>query len=219
MPDIQITPACAPHQQTHAPRSSRTDALSLSLSPNRHESRHGSRRAAETLVRQSGVGSVHRRMSSSYKALLQSLDDDVVRGLGRQIKLKNERYANRRKTCCSRCCASAFTRWLCVLLCLAVGLAASVAIPMVIVLPVDSQWHYRHWFHNWRYFASNGSNFTEVRLEWTSNERRPSLGLLLDRISEGTARDSRRKRKARCRVATGRGRPLSSRRRRVNGAR
>ena len=102
-------------------------------------------------------------MSSSYKALLQSLDDDVVRGLGRQIKLKNDRYSSKkRKTCCSRCCASSITKWLCISLCLIVGLAASIAIPMVIVLPIDSQWHYQRWLHNWNFF-SNASSFTEVK--------------------------------------------------------
>lgn len=100
--------------------------------------------------------SVEPRMSSSYRALLQSLDetDDVARGLGRRIK------PGRPRSCCARCCASPVTKWLCIAICLVVGLAMSVVIPLIIALPQESQWHFQSWFHS--YFSSNSSQVFSV---------------------------------------------------------
>ena len=85
------------------------------------------------------------RMSSGYQALLKSLDetDDITRGLGRSIKLKKRRKGS--SCCCCWCCSSRpWVMWSCISLAVFICMALSVGVPIMLTMPVESQWHWSH---------------------------------------------------------------------------
>ncbi|XP_046448606.1 uncharacterized protein LOC124197268 [Daphnia pulex] len=78
-------------------------------------------------------------MSSGYQALLKSLDEterDVSRGLGRSVKIRKPRKC---------CCCSGAAMWTCLALVIVCGLVISVGLPILLTVPVDSSWHWKHW--------------------------------------------------------------------------
>lgn len=80
-------------------------------------------------------------MSSGYRALLQSLDEtekDVTRGLGRSVQIRKPR------TCCCRCCSNG-AMWTCIALLILSGLIISIGLPILLTVPVESSWHWKHW--------------------------------------------------------------------------
>jgi len=90
-------------------------------------------------------GQQKRKMSKSsggYKALLQSLDEDVSRGLGRSIALKSG--SRKGRSCCCRCMRS-WIVYACVALILASVLFLAIGIPMMLRLPMSSPYHWTHW--------------------------------------------------------------------------
>ena len=81
-------------------------------------------------------------MSSGYRALLQSLDEtekDVMRGLGRSVQIRKPR------TGCCRCCCSNGAMWTCIALVILSGLIISIGLPILLTVPVESSWHWKHW--------------------------------------------------------------------------
>lgn len=95
-------------------------------------------------------------MSTSYRALLQSLDEterDVTRGLGRPVQIKKGR------SCCPCCCRNA-CMWTCMTLAILFGLTVSVGVPILLTVPIESSWHWTHWI---RWMPSNpvGWNATD----------------------------------------------------------
>nr|CAH0101918.1 unnamed protein product [Daphnia galeata] len=81
-------------------------------------------------------------MSSGYRALLQSLDEtekDVTRGLGRSVQIRKPR------TGCCRCCCSNGAMWTCIALVILSGLIISIGLPILLTVPVESSWHWKHW--------------------------------------------------------------------------
>lgn len=83
-------------------------------------------------------------MSSGYRALLQSLDEtekDVTRGLGRSVQIRKPRTG----CCCCRCCCSNGAMWTCIALVILSGLIISIGLPILLTVPVESSWHWKHW--------------------------------------------------------------------------
>ncbi|KZS10895.1 Uncharacterized protein APZ42_024561 [Daphnia magna] len=94
-------------------------------------------------------------MASGYRALLQSLDEtekDVKRGLGRSVQIK-------KPTRCCRCCRSNAAMWTCIAALVLTGLVISVGLPILLTVPVESSWHWKHWMpHFWNEVATNSSS-------------------------------------------------------------
>lgn len=90
-------------------------------------------------------------MSSGYQALLKSLDEterDVSRGLGRSVKIRKPRKC---------CCCSGAAMWTCLALVIVCGLVISVGLPILLTVPVDSSWHWKHWMP-WAYRVNSSTN-------------------------------------------------------------
>ena len=101
------------------------------------------------------VVSVNPRMSSGYRALLQSLDEtekDVTRGLGHQVKIKK-----RSRPCCC-CCKGNACLWTCIATVILLGLVLSIGVPILLTVPTESSWHWKHWLNFWKQPANNISN-------------------------------------------------------------
>ncbi|KAI9563026.1 hypothetical protein GHT06_010483 [Daphnia sinensis] len=94
-------------------------------------------------------------MASGYRALLQSLDEtekDVKRGLGRSVQIRKPA-----RSCC--CCRSNALMWTCIATFVLTGLVISVGLPILLTVPVESSWHWKHWMPRfWNEVATNSSS-------------------------------------------------------------
>lgn len=116
------------------------------------------------------------RMSSGYRALLQSLDEtekDVTHGLGRQVRIK------KRSSCCRCCCSRNACLWTCIATVVVSGLVLSIGIPILLTVPVESSWHWKHWLDFWKAEKTGISSSTAVLNNAVSLSKvRPSVSLL-----------------------------------------
>ncbi|XP_057368239.1 uncharacterized protein LOC130689221 [Daphnia carinata] len=94
-------------------------------------------------------------MASGYRALLQSLDEtekDVKRGLGRSVQIRKPK-----RSCC--CCRSNAVMWTCIATFVLTGLVISVGLPILLTVPVESSWHWKHWMARlWSQVGTNSSS-------------------------------------------------------------
>lgn len=83
---------------------------------------------------------------------LDETEKDVKRGLGRSVQIK-------KPTRCCRCCRSNAAMWTCIAALVLTGLVISVGLPILLTVPVESSWHWKHWMpHFWNEVATNSSS-------------------------------------------------------------